>query len=614
MIRRSPSPALLAMFILAGCGGQSDTPASRTMSTAVVVAADGQPQLGAPISNLAAQATQAKQPAALQRTAARMAADAAITVDVNDRDAVRLLFNQVYNAPAVAMGWTGNHAGGVAGTTSAQFKAATLTRLNWYRAMAGVPASVPLSETNSAKAQQAALMMSVAGQLSHTPTSNWRFYTPQGAEAAQSSNLALGGTGPVAIEQYMRDDGSNNGAVGHRRWILHPNTRTVGTGDVPAGTMEGRQLMGANALWTTDVDFAAPRAPVRDEFVAWPAKGYAPYATVFQRWSFSYPDADFSQARVTLTRDGVTLAASLEAVANGYGENTLVWKVPGIDAARSHAKPAADVRYRVSIANVRVAQRLRSFDYDVTVFDPAVATPGAAVPVLSAPAQAVAGQAFAARIAAIPGASSYSVSAAPMTALTGTRPTPFDSATWIGANGGTHAIVDGGKLRFYVTGSEWGVQSATLGKPLFVGSAAGKVLVTRTMGWATGAQAFRVQASLDGGKNWIDLYAETGRESAPGPTGTVPVSLAAYAGKSIRLRLASDVNGSAYTGPDTGWSVTGITFEDVHALGAPNFTTSSSGEFTLSLATPGNWMLVPGARLGGTVDADPGVPVLVKVD
>ncbi len=86
--------------------------------------------------------------------------------------------------------------------------------------MAGVPAQVTFADTNSAKNQQAALMMSVNGQLNHNPPSTWTCYSADGAQAAGSSNLALELFGRNAISLYMQDPGSRKWLRRHRRWIL----------------------------------------------------------------------------------------------------------------------------------------------------------------------------------------------------------------------------------------------------------------------------------------------------------------------------------------------------------------------------------------------------------
>ena len=159
---------------------------------------------------------------------------AGLRVDPAHREASRTFFITYYqNAAAPAHGWTGDLAACDAGTTSAAFRDAVLLRINYFRAMAGVPAQVTLSDTYNAKAQQAALMMSVNDQLSHNPPATWHCYTADGAEAAGNSNLALGIYGWDAITGYMQDPGTGNGAVGHRRWILYPQTQTMGTGDIP---------------------------------------------------------------------------------------------------------------------------------------------------------------------------------------------------------------------------------------------------------------------------------------------------------------------------------------------------------------------------------------------
>ncbi len=95
-----------------------------------------------------------------------------------------------------------------AGTTSQAYADATILRVNYFRAMAGLPADVVLSNAWNLKAQDAALMMSAQGALSHSPDTNWSCYTSGGAEAAGKSNLALGADAAAAIDLYMDDQGS----------------------------------------------------------------------------------------------------------------------------------------------------------------------------------------------------------------------------------------------------------------------------------------------------------------------------------------------------------------------------------------------------------------------
>jgi hypothetical protein len=150
----------------------------------------------------------------------------------------------------VAMGWAGNLADGNAGTTSPAYRNAVTTRINWLRSFAGIASNVALNQTYSAGDQQAAMMMSVNAQLSHSPPSNWLDYSTAGANAAGNSNICLGfsSTDPGCLGLYMQDFGSNNAEAGHRRWILYPQTTSMGTGDVPF--VSG--YYSANALWVID--------------------------------------------------------------------------------------------------------------------------------------------------------------------------------------------------------------------------------------------------------------------------------------------------------------------------------------------------------------------------
>src|SRR6185312_8522029 len=120
--------------------------------------------------------------------------------------------------------------------------------------------------------------------------------TSAGASAAANSNLALGSFGPDSITGYINDFGANNTEAGHRRWLLYPQTQTMGTGDIPAGN----GFTNANATWVLDGNYGTARPATRDGFVAWPPPGYVPYPVVFARWSFAYPNADFSTATVAV--------------------------------------------------------------------------------------------------------------------------------------------------------------------------------------------------------------------------------------------------------------------------------------------------------------------------
>lgn len=289
--------------------------------------------------------------------------DHSLSVDPQDRQASMDFFNQVYLASeAVAAGWTGSHAACDAGTTADAFRYAVQLRINYFRAMAGVPGDVQLSTEYNRKAQEAALMMSVNDQLSHSPPPSWECYSEEGREAAGSSNLYLGVYGPAAISGYVMDPGDGNYAVGHRRWILYPQTKGMGSGDIPPGGT----YRPANALWVFDENLWTPRPQTREEYVAWPPPGYVPYQVVFPRWSFAYAQADFSSATVEMSAAGEDISLTLQPVVNGYGENTLVWQP---DLAFDQP-PQDDTSYTVLVRRVGIGGAFHDFSYQVTIFDP----------------------------------------------------------------------------------------------------------------------------------------------------------------------------------------------------------------------------------------------------
>lgn len=293
----------------------------------------------------------------------------AVAFDPQDRAQVANAYRSIYlRQDDVAIGWTGSLAGCVAGATAVPYHDATIGRVNFYRALAGLPGTVtPLGGSQASSTQAAALMFSANRALSHSPPNTWTCWSQDGANAAGQSNIALGSSsslaaGPAAVDMYMRDSGTGNEAAGHRRWILYPPQAQMQSGSVPSGPQ-----WAANALWVLSGRGPRPDTP---NGVAWPPRGYVPWALLPQasnRWSFSWPGADFSRATVSMTRNGVPLGApSYEPIATGYGDNTLVWKPQGV----TYARPTADVTYRVTISGLSGGGAPASVGYDVIAFDP----------------------------------------------------------------------------------------------------------------------------------------------------------------------------------------------------------------------------------------------------
>lgn len=350
-------------------------------------------------------------------------------VDISNRSAVVDLYNDIFlPSSSVPLGWNGNTGAGVAGTTSAAYKDAVQSQINYFRSMAGVPPVITLNSANNAKSQQAALMMSANGELQHNPPTTWLHYTADGAEAAANSNLCLRfdsdpnqpQTG--CIKGYIEDAGAGNASVGHRRWILHPQTQVMATGDVPTVLPITTGFLFANATWVFDGNIFGPRPATREEYVAWPPPGFVPYQLVYPRWSFGLAGADFSTATVTMSGPSGNIAVTLEPVTNGFGENTLVWRPSD---PLPITPPPTDTQLNVTINGVRVNGVTRNFSYSVTVFDPSGTQPGACSSFAVAPTTI--------NVGAGAQSSNVTITAAPSTCGW----TSTSNASWISVAGGT---------------------------------------------------------------------------------------------------------------------------------------------------------------------------------
>lgn len=285
-------------------------------------------------------------------------------INTQDRGEVQQFYLTEYLASdGVNAGWTGNHGNCDAGTTTVAFRDAILRRINYFRMMAGIPEVTGFNDSYNSKAQAAALMMSVNRALNHTPPSSWACYSDDGYTGASSSNLYLGVYGPAAISGYIYDPGDGNYFVGHRRWILYPQTQYMGTGDIPPQN----GYSSANALWVFDNEnIWGPRPSTREAFVAWPPPGFVPYQVVYPRWSFAYANADLSNATVSVTQNGQSVSVSVSPVANGFGENTLVWEM----SESIPQPPSSDIVFNITIGNVIIDSGTQQFNYQVTVFNP----------------------------------------------------------------------------------------------------------------------------------------------------------------------------------------------------------------------------------------------------
>lgn len=223
-----------------------------------------------------------------------------------------------------------------------------LRALNYVRRVAGVPDKCILREEWNAKCQAAALMMSANGDLDHHPPKEWKCFTADGYMGANNSNLSLGYDGIDALMGQVDDDGGNNEAVGHRRWILNPYRKVFGHGSTGS----------AMALWALggkDSNYDDKITdPYDTQYVVWPPEYYSPLNFYIYRWSFSLSNAYFDSCTVEIFENNKKIGVTILEDHQGYGQNTIVF-VP----ERTESYVDADTKFTVKIKNVR------TYSYDI---------------------------------------------------------------------------------------------------------------------------------------------------------------------------------------------------------------------------------------------------------
>lgn len=330
-----------------------------------------------------------------------------LTVDRNQRNDVLAFWHGVYLASEgfeSRMNWTGSYstANGAEGTTSAAFIADTERRLNYFRAMAGVPATARMNTnspvvilgadphkpaantTKASAAQRAALMMTMTftpstGQVtdaySHNPpvTATWSAVP---WNAANKGNIGINVHGPNAITSYMAEEvpsaqSGENSAAGHRRWLLRSSATNFATGDIPP-YFNVNDLSNRRAAANVTYVFQNPGevATVAPAFVAYPPPGFFPAPLNTKFWSLTYPGAGFPlSATVTVQQvGGASVPVTIRERNNlAAGDPTITWEVPAAHAAKSFAE---DRTYQITVSGMTGAGVPPSHSYQVTFVDP----------------------------------------------------------------------------------------------------------------------------------------------------------------------------------------------------------------------------------------------------
>ncbi len=579
-------------------------------------------------------------------------------VDTTSRIESLSFYNTVFLASEGAQNriqWTGSYGACTPGTTAALFQEDVRRRVNYYRAICGLPAAIsfgadsatndgpagsPAVPANTSKhscAQASAYMNAFSdvfydsNLLSHTPSEDSSVcWSTKAWNGSYHGNLTVGYFGPRAIDVYMADDGlgddqATNLNVGHRRWILYSRAKDMATGDVPRGTYTDASgtypVLPSNSLYVLGVFNSAASSP--KQFVTWPPRGYVPAPLKPLRWSISYPGAVFPSAASAITVTGpagnVIPVTVLSANQNNSGDNTLVFQ-----PQQTALQGTSDTAFNVTVTGISGSGVPASHTWQTTFFDPTVLGISQN---LTGPAQPqAAGAEY--QFSAAPLASSYQIQAAQ----------PAAAATWL-QNGetatleftsdttGTYPVLQGaGSLSGISFSPRSGTKSFHLCFPLdesevdylphpqsislngeFIPETTSSLQFHEYFRWLFNVNRLSAEISTDGGNQWTEIYGRPGNYTyAAGANYTSSgwdaawnlrtISLAPWAGKPLRLRFILRPGSVSFDGPDInhGCYLDDITLTNVRRLTGSAVVTQSGTTFTLNSQFTGA-QLIPGS-------------------
>jgi len=266
--------------------------------------------------------------------------------------------------------WTGSEAGCDQGDVASETRDKVVKRVNYYRAMCGLP-SISLNSSQNSSCQRAALMMMANNDLNHTPPNSWTCFVQEGYDASSTGNIAIGwgSSEPEAnhsinaVSGYMEDPGPGNEVVGHRAWLLCRKLSAIGTGSVYDADHEYQGMHGAAAnciRWGDNLNGSATAGP---EFITYPPATYVPSTLVFPRWHFSYPNANFSAASVSMKDSkGKTYTCNIihRASQGGGLDARIVWEPQNVVINE-------DLDFTVTVSDISGAPKT-SYEYTVKAF------------------------------------------------------------------------------------------------------------------------------------------------------------------------------------------------------------------------------------------------------
>jgi len=153
------------------------------------------------------------------------------------------LYNDWYLAsepPEDHVRWVGGSVEScIPGTVPTETRALMLRRLMYYRKATGLHHTIPQDTERSQEVQAAALIMTANGGVAnHYPTDSWNCFSEEGRKGAGSSLIAASPSS-WGVDSKIRDHGSFNIAVAHRRILLDPGLSSVSIGNTSDNAVIG---------------------------------------------------------------------------------------------------------------------------------------------------------------------------------------------------------------------------------------------------------------------------------------------------------------------------------------------------------------------------------------
>lgn len=277
------------------------------------------------------------------------------------------------------LGWTGKNC--KAGKLSPATYTKALTRINYFRRLAGVDDHVYLDSSWNHFAQAAAVIMNANNTLNHDPGPAMKCYSADGKLGASTSNLStiVEKSIQLLIADMIQDGGSENKDCGHRRWLLNADAYKMGFGATPGAyavrVFESRR----------DIKDTASFHGKIPEYFGYPFQGFVPCQVVYPKWSFAVPGgADFGVATVEVKAgDKIIPCTIISRGKANFGDPTLIWTVRGLkedfeynyyDMAEKkkgfETLGLLNKKITVKVSNVKVLGKPKTYSYSFTIFDP----------------------------------------------------------------------------------------------------------------------------------------------------------------------------------------------------------------------------------------------------